>query len=128
MRSAAPAYWLPPITENEREPHSCLVCEAAGAKPLTFPMHGLIAVGFGFAACTKDGRPVLEEPQQRFDEAGEPVDEAFDYPTGADAEKLAAADPYHDWRIQIEGPLSGRTYQRQGEGNWVLVEQNEGFA
>jgi hypothetical protein len=83
-------------------------------------MDGLIAVGFGFAACLKDGKPVLEEPQG---------DDGWDdFPTGADAEKLAAADPDHDWRIQIEGPLSGRTYQRQGEGNWVLVEQNMGFA
>jgi hypothetical protein len=81
----------------------------------------VIAVGFGFAACTKDGQVVLEEPQ------GDDTD-WDDYPTGADAENLAAADPDHDWRIQIEGPLSGRTYQRQGEGNWVLVEQNVGFA
>jgi hypothetical protein len=122
------AQWLPPITAEERTPHGCLVCDSAGAKPLTFPMDGLIAVGFGFAACTKDGQPVLEEPQERFDDSGEPIDEELEYPTGADAEKLAAADPDHDWRIQLEGPLSGRTYQRQGEANWVLVAQNEGFA
>jgi hypothetical protein len=125
---SAPSYWLPPITEEERKPHGCLVCECAGAKPLSFPLDGVIAVGFGFAACTKDGAIVLEEPQLRFDENDEPIDEEDEYPTGADAEKLAAADPDHDWRIQLDGPMSGRTYQRQGEGKWVLVEQNEGFA
>jgi hypothetical protein len=122
------AVFLPPITEEERKPHACLNCEAAGAMPITFPPDGLIAVGFGFAACTKDGMPVLEEPQLRYDGDGEPIDEELEYPTGADAENLAAADPDHDWRIQLEGPMSGRTYQRQGEGNWVLVEQNGGFA
>lgn len=109
-------HWLPTIG---RTPHGCAICEANGAIPETFPPDGLIAVGFGFAACTRDGVVVLEEPQD---------DEGGDYPTGGDAEKLAAADPSHDWRIQIEGPLSGRTYQRQGANNWVLVEQNEGFA
>lgn len=125
-----PAYWLPPITQEERKPHGCLNCELNGGIPITFPADGVIAVGFGFAACTKDGRPVLEEPQCRYDNEGdvewEPGEE--DYPTGAQAEALAAADPDHDWRIQLEGPMSGRTYQRQGAGNWVLVEQNEGFA
>lgn len=125
---SAPAYWLPPIAAEERTPHACLNCEVAGAKPLTFPPEGLIAVGFGFAACLKDGIPVLEEPQLSYDDEGEPVDEELEYFTGADAENLAAADPDHDWRIQLEGPMSGRTYQRQGAGNWVLVEQNEGFA
>lgn len=48
--------------------------------------------------------------------------------TGAQAEELAAADPDHDWRIMIYGPLSGRTYQRHAPGSWVMVEQNEGFA
>jgi hypothetical protein len=123
-----PSYWLPPITQEERKPHGCFNCEVAGAIPITFPPDGLIAVGFGMAACFKDGRPVLEEPPLRFDDNDEPIDEDADYPTGADAEALAAADPDHDWRIQIEGALSGRTYQRQGAGNWVLVEQNEGFA
>lgn len=126
--SDAPSYFLPPITAEERKPHGCLVCESVGAKPLTFEPDNLIAVGFGFAACTKDGEIVLEEPQLRYNENDEPIDEEQDYPTGADAEKLAAADPDHDWRIIIDGPLSGRTYQRQGEANWVLIEQNEGFA
>lgn len=119
-----PSYWLEPITAPHS--HGCLNCNHAIT--LTFPPDAEIAVGFGMAACLKDGLPVLEEPQMRFDENDEPIDEDLEYPTGADAEALAAADPNHDWRIQIEGPLSGRTYQRQGANNWVLVEQNRGFA
>jgi hypothetical protein len=131
----APSYWLAPITAEERKPHGCFVCECNGAKPLTFPADGLIAVGFGYAAVTKDGREMLREPDYEilYDDDGEMLPEdqqppEQEYPTGADAEALAVADPDHDWRIHIEGPLSGRTYQRQGVGNWVLVEQNEGFA
>lgn len=133
--SERPAYWLDPITDENRKPHACATCEAAGAMPITFPADGPIAVGFGFAACTKDGQVVLEEPQDNtvYDDDGNPLPEEQqppepEYPTGADAEALAAADPDHDWRIQLEGPLSGRTYQRQGESQWVLVEQSEGFA
>ena len=46
----------------------------------------------------------------------------------AQAEAMAAADPDHDWQIALEGPLSGRTYQRHGPNEWALVEQNQGFA
>ncbi len=125
--------WMLPAIE--RKPHGCLVCENAGVIKDTFPMDGWIAVGFGYAACTRDGREVLSEPQVQilYDENDEMLPEDQqppepDCPTGADAEKLAAADPEHDWRIILEGALSGRTYQRHGPEQWVLVEQNEGFA
>lgn len=129
--SGPPSYWLEPITSETRKPHTCLTCEMSGAMPVTFPMDGIIAVGFGFAACTKDGRPVLEEPQVKWNDdftdiISEPSED--DYPTGRHAEDLASTDPDHDWRIVIQGPLSGREYQRQGAGNWVLVHQDEGFA
>jgi hypothetical protein len=114
-----PAYWLPPITEEQRKPHGCLTCELNDAIQITFPPDGIIAIGFGMAEVTCDGRTVLD---------GEAAIDKGEEITGADAERAAAADPDHDWRIQIEGPLSGRTYQRQGANNWVLVEQNEGFA
>ncbi len=52
---------------------------------------------------------------------------ADNWMTGAEAEALAAADPDHDWRIQLEGPLRGATYQRHGAGEWVLIESNRGF-
>lgn len=91
----------------------CLNC---GPRPSLFPYDGVIAVGFGYAALHRDGAPVHTE------------DESDDYMTGAQAEELAAADPDHDWRIVLEGPLSGRTYQRHGPGEWALVAQNQGFA
>jgi len=91
----------------------CLNC---GPRPSHFPSDGLIAVGFGYAALHRDGEPVYTEPS------------GDDYMTGAQAEAMAAADPDHDWRIVLQGPLSGRTYQRHDAGQWALVEQDMGFA
>ena len=80
-----------------------------------------ISVGFGDAKLTKDGETIWEE------------DTTSDYSyddcmSVAEAEELAKADPDHDWRIVIYGALSGRTYQRHGDMQWVLVERNLGFA
>ncbi len=94
----------------------CLNC---GPRPSFFPADGIIAVGFGYAGLTCDGSEVWGETDET---------EEADYMTGAQAEALAAADPDHDWRIVLEGPLSGRTYQRHGPNEWALVEQNQGFA
>lgn len=47
--------------------------------------------------------------------------------TGKQAEEIAKNDPDHDWRIVLEGQLSGRTYQRHEPGKWALVKQNKGF-
>ena len=79
----------------------------------------MIAVGFGYAALHRDGAPVWSEDEAVSDNS---------MMTGADAEALAAQDPDHDWRIVLHGPLSGRTYQRHGPGQWMLVERNDGFA
>ncbi len=79
-----------------------------------------IAVGFGSAIVTKDGECVYSERE------GEEIW------TVADAERLAAAEPDHDWRIEKMGPLHGETFQRHatGEhaGKWVCIESNPGFA
>lgn len=93
---------------------TCLTCQSAS---ITFPEDGVIAVGFGCAQLTKDGEIVFQESSD---------DEEF--MTGADAERLAAADPDHDWRIHLTGPLRERHFQRQGDKNWVLYQQGEGFA
>lgn len=95
----------------------CLNC---GTRQIFFPPSGLIAVGFGYAGLHRDGEPIYTEPNEP-----ESDDE---YMTGAKAEELAAADPDHDWRIVMDEPLSGRTYQRHAAGEWVLIEQNQGFA
>ena len=105
---------LPPI---EAHYGGCLNC---GPRPAQFPLEGVIAVGFGYAALHKDGAPVWSE-----DEA---VSDNSSMMTGAEAEALAAQDPDHDWRVVLHGPLGGRTYQRHGPGEWVLVEMNQGFA
>jgi hypothetical protein len=80
----------------------------------------LIAVGFGSAVLTKGKELIYEETQDG------PVW------TVADAEKLAAADPDHDWRIQKDGPLHGETFQRHASGKyagqWVCIDSNQGFA
>ena len=104
---------LPPI---EAHYGGCLNC---GPRPAQFPPDGVIAVGFGYAALHKDGAPVWSEDEAVSDNS---------MMTGADAEALAAQDPDHDWRIVLYGPLSGRTYQRHGPGQWMLVERNDGFA
>lgn len=95
----------------------CLNC---GPRPSYFPADGQIAVGFGYAGLLRDGQSMYDEPADATRED--------DYMTGAQAEAMAAADPDHDWRIVLEGPLSGRTYQRHGPNEWALVEQNMGFA
>lgn len=48
--------------------------------------------------------------------------------TVAQLEEMALLEPEHDWRIIKHGPLHGETFQRQGEGRWVCVESNDGFA
>ena len=45
-----------------------------------------------------------------------------------DAENEALKDEDNDWRIVIDAPLHNEVYQRQGKGEWVLVEQGIGFA
>lgn len=92
-------------------------CVNCGVRPSFFPADGIISVGFGYAAVEKNGEPVYVEPA-----------EPEDMMTGAQAEELALSDPDNDWRIVLEGPLSSRTYQRHGPGEWALIEQGMGFA
>lgn len=95
----------------------CLCCPPVEPKA---PMNMLIAVGFGEATVRRDGEVVLD---------GENMPEdATDYYTLKDAEKLAAADPHHDWRVTLFAPMRGRVYQRHDVGTWVLIESNNGFA
>jgi len=96
---------------------ACLCC---GTPAATFPADGYISIGFGDAHLARDGEVVW------FEQMGN--EEDAEVMTGAQAEEIAAADPDHDWRIVMIGPLSGRTYQRHAENSWVMVEQNEGFA
>jgi hypothetical protein len=110
----APYSWKEPAIEGGR--HPCLCCGVIASK---FHPDAVIAAGFGAAYLTCNGAQVYDEQ----DVEGEK------FMTGAEAEALASKhDPDNDWRITIFGPLSGRTYQRHAPGEWVLIEQNEGFA
>lgn len=86
--------------------------------PTQAPMGKIIAVGFGCAQVTRDGTVVYD---------GELPDREYFW-RFTDAEEAAAADPDHDWRVILHGALHGETYQRQGAGQWVCIERNEGFA
>ena len=83
-------------------------------------MGKIICTGFGDARVTKDGKPVYDGEQDWRD--------GNDPKRVGDIERIAVDDPDHDWRIVMNGPLHGGTYQRQGEKNWVCVESNRGFA
>lgn len=79
-----------------------------------------ISVGFGSADVTKDGEHYYDgEGDWQHDKEPKTIGEI---------EKEAAEDPDHDWRICFLGPLHGETYQRQGDGKWVMIESNMGFA
>ena len=84
------------------------------------PRH-VIAVGFGSAYLECDGEILWDENVQG-------RDLEFDQMmTCAQAEELARRRPNHDWRIVLDGPMHGETYQRQ-RGKWVCVATNQGFA
>ena len=93
----------------------CLHC---GYQYDILPMDSIIAVGFGYAAVTKNGKEVYTEPYE---------EEAEDW-TVQDAELLAEKEPDNDWRIHLVAPLSERHYQRQDKNKWVLYEKGIGFA
>ena len=104
----------------EGGPKSCPCC---GLIHSILPMDALIAVGFGYAAVTKNDREVYNENNIP-DDAPLPSS----YWTVHNAENEALKDPDNDWRIHLVAPLSESHYQRQGEGHWVLYEKGEGFA
>ncbi len=97
------------------QPSPCLCC---GPRQSQLCEESRIAVGFGFAALTKNGEVIWHEDNHEWN----------DCMTVAQAEALAAADPDADWRIVLHGPLRGSTYQRHGTMRWILVEKNNGFA
>lgn len=83
------------------------------------PMSKVIAVGFGAAYVTCDDETVWQEDLQA---------DWDDLWTVAQAEQAAMANPNHDWRIHLIGPLAEGHWQRQSEGQWVMYAKGEGFA
>ena len=96
---------------------ACLNCGCGAGTDIG--MDRMIAVGFGSAGYSRDGVSLYEES---------PDPDGPEPPLVGDVEKLAAADPDHDWRIFFFAPLYEAEYQRQGDGVWVLVRKGEGFA
>lgn len=95
----------------------CLTC---GELVEQASMDMVIAVGCGYAALLKDDVEIYSECQDIHNE-----DPNW---TFQDAENEALKDPDHDWRVVLDGPLRGRTFQRHDVGKWVLVSENDGFA
>ena len=94
-------------------------CVTCGTLVEKAPMDMVIAVGFGDAQVTKDGETIYSELDHQ--------DDWNKLWTFQDAENAAKKDPDHDWRVVMDGPLRGRTFQRHGDGEWVLVAENNGF-
>lgn len=97
----------------EHAPHSgCLTCPPRPIRLRRFNPHP----GFGMVELTCDGESI--KTWFRYEDCKA-------LPT---FERISSADPDHDWRVRIEGPLSGVVYQRHGPGEWVAVERLMGFA
>lgn len=105
---------LPPWTGRIHQ--GCLNCPPVAE---TAPMDTIVAVGFGYAAITRDGEVVYSEPLNAT---------GLRFRRLCSFEKKAARDPHHDWRLIFHAPLRSRTYQRHGDKLWVLVDSNQGFA
>src|SRR5689334_6290007 len=98
---------LPPV-EKSGVHQGCLCCPTPS---VIASLEKQIAVGFGGAVCTKDG-DLIYDGEADYQNDIEPK-------TIGDMEKLAQADPDHDWRVRFDGPLHGETYQRHMENTWV---------
>jgi hypothetical protein len=96
--------------------HGCLHCP-----PVTriADLDIWVAVGFGYAAITKDGEEIYHEPFEM---------EESEIRTLREFEQMAQSDPNHDWRCILDAPLRSREYQRQARDKWVLVKSGMGFA
>ncbi len=94
----------------------CLYC---GYQYDIAPEEMLIAVGFGVATVTKNGKEIYNENS---------IKNESDLWTLKEAEKEALKDEDNDWRIHLVAPLSERHYQRQDKNKWVLYEKGQGFA
>lgn len=91
-------------------------CACCPPIPVKLPMNAPIAVGFGIACVTRNGKLIWEETNKTR------------RPHTVQWAERKARKSRGDWRIILHGPLHGETYQRQGKNNWICIEQNRGFA
>lgn len=92
-------------------------CGNCGGTPTVAPLDMVIAVGFGAAIVSRDGREVFDG--ERYPDEEHQL---------AEFEAQAALDPDHDWRVTLEAPLRSAVYQRHEAGQWVLIASGTGFA
>ena len=95
----------------------CLNCSTAA---LQAPINMMIAVGFGGAYVTKNGK-IIYNGEQDYSKRGKAK-------TVRSFENIARKESNADWRIVKDGPMHGETFQRQGKNKWVCIESNQGFA
>lgn len=103
---------LTPIVPHHQGCPCCMGAE------ITLDMDTVLYNGFGGWKVTKDGRMFYE---------GGTKHGWHQFCKLSDIERDALKHPESDWRAICDTPLHGETYQRQN-GQWFLVEQNEGFA
>lgn len=99
---------LPPFTSSNQIFIGCMTASHPTVLPMDYP----IDPGFGQVTITRDEDNFFSGYETEM--------------TVADVEAWAVKNP-GDWRIDIEGGLSQRIYQRQ-EAGWVLVAKGMGFA
>jgi hypothetical protein len=51
-----------------------------------------------------------------------------DWKTLAEIELLAKESPDAHWKVILNNPLRGATWERALNGDWILTETNNGFA
>lgn len=102
---------LPPL---EHAPHNgCLNCPP---KPKKARLRWNPHPGFGCVDLIRDGEVV--QSWYRYEDSR----------TFITFENHAKADPNHDWRVFVIGPLGDVTYQRHGPKEWYAVAKGMGFA
>jgi len=111
-----PAWFVEPI-KKEKIYHGCLNC---GGTEQILDLETRLYFGFGGWTITKDGELYFMDDRKDV--------EWEDWRQLKEIEAEASKDPDHDWRAQFDSPLRGGQYQRHGEGKWVLIESNQGFA
>lgn len=112
-----PSWYIKPL-DTKKIFHGCLNC---GGTEQTLDLETRLYNGFGGWMVTKDGELYFQEDCTK-DKNWE------EWKQLKEIEAEAVKDPDHDWRAQFDLPLRGGQYQRHGEGKWVLIESNQGFA
>ena len=95
---------------------SCLGCPGTENR---LSMSEVLYQGFGGYHVEKDGAGYYTGEQDGVWES---------FKTLADIEKDASKSPLSDWRVILNSPLRGATWQRHEKDTWVLIETNLGFA